>query len=91
MSESSSLLMQGQPVGVPFKRRMARNRWVFVPFGLLAFLMPGLGPSVLLTAFAAWMLLDGVGSICQAAMQGGDALNLDAVPRSIEADTTGSR
>lgn len=80
MSESSSLLMQGHPVSIPLIRRMARSWWVFVLrgavsilFGLVAFLMPGLGLSVLLTFLAAWMLLDGVGSIYQAATQGDDA------------------
>lgn len=80
MSESSSLLMQGHPVGFPLIRRMARSWWVFVLrgavsilFGLVAFLIPGLGLSVLLTFLAAWMLLDGVGSIYQAVTQGDEA------------------
>ena len=76
MQESSPLLMQDRPVGLPLVRLMARNWWVFalrgaagILFGLVAFLAPGLGLSVLLTFLGAWMLLDGVGSIYQAVTQ----------------------
>ncbi len=54
-------------------RMMARGWWVFVLrgviailFGILAFILPGLGLAVILGFLAAWMLLDGIGTIYQA-------------------------
>ncbi|MBL6453798.1 DUF308 domain-containing protein [Belnapia sp. T6] len=62
------------PVGrFPLVRLMARGWWMFVLrgvlailFGLIAFLMPGLGLAVILGCLAAWMALDGAGTIYQA-------------------------
>ncbi|MBX6741606.1 MAG: DUF308 domain-containing protein [Acetobacteraceae bacterium] len=52
---------------------MARGWWVFVLrgvvailFGILAFLLPGLGLAVIIGILAAWMLLDGIGTLYQA-------------------------
>jgi len=54
-------------------RMMARGWWVFVLrgvvailFGILAFLLPGLGLAVIIGILAAWMLLDGIGTLYQA-------------------------
>lgn len=54
-------------------RMMARGWWVFVLrgviailFGVLAFLLPGLGLAVIIGILAAWMLLDGIGTLYQA-------------------------
>jgi len=63
--------------GFPLVRLMARHWWVFVLrgvaailFGLLALLTPGLGLVFILTFLAAWMLVDGIGSIYQAVRGG---------------------
>lgn len=57
----------------PMVRSMARGWWVFVlrgvaaiVFGLLAFLLPGLGLAVMLGFLAAWMVVDGVATLYQA-------------------------
>ncbi|RYJ01469.1 MAG: hypothetical protein EON47_10660, partial [Acetobacteraceae bacterium] len=54
-------------------RLMARGWWMFllrglagILFGLLAFLVPGLGLAVMLGFLAAWMALDGIGTLYQA-------------------------
>lgn len=65
--------------GFPMVRMMARGWWVFVLrgamsilFGLIAFLFPGLGLVAILAFLAAWMVVDGVGSIYQAVTHGAD-------------------
>ena len=65
--------------GFPFIRLMARSWWIFVLrgavsilFGLIAFLAPGLGLVLILTFLAAWMIVDGVGSLLQAVRHGED-------------------
>ncbi|MBX9698524.1 MAG: HdeD family acid-resistance protein [Acetobacteraceae bacterium] len=65
--------------GFPLVRLMARGWWVFVLrgvaailFGILAFLFPGLGLVFILAFLAAWMVVDGVGSIYQAVNHGPD-------------------
>lgn len=59
--------------GFPLVRLVARGWWVFVLrgvaailFGILAFLAPGLGLVFILAFLAAWMLVDGIGSLYQA-------------------------
>ena len=54
-------------------RLMARGWWMFllrgvlsIGFGVLAFLAPALGLAVMLGFLAAWMALDGVGTLYQA-------------------------
>ena len=54
-------------------RLMARGWWMFllrglagILFGLLAFLVPGLGLAVMLGFLGAWMALDGIGTLYQA-------------------------
>lgn len=54
-------------------RMMAQGWWVFmlrglvsILFGVLAFLLPGFGLAVILGFLAAWMLLDGIGTLYQA-------------------------
>lgn len=62
------------PVGrFPLVRLMARGWWMFILrgvfailFGIIAFLLPGLGLAVILGCLAAWMALDGVGTLYQA-------------------------
>jgi len=70
----------GAPVGLagfPLVRLVARGWWVFVLrgvaailFGILAFVAPGLGLIFILAFLAAWMLVDGIGSLYQA-LRGG--------------------
>ncbi|MBL6080135.1 DUF308 domain-containing protein [Belnapia sp. T18] len=57
----------------PLVRLMARGWWMFmlrgvlaILFGLLAFMVPGLGLAVILGCLAAWMALDGAGTLYQA-------------------------
>ncbi|MFC7692500.1 DUF308 domain-containing protein [Paeniroseomonas aquatica] len=57
----------------PMVRLMAQGWWMFILrgaasilFGLLAFLVPGLGLAVMLGFLAAWMALDGIGTLYQA-------------------------
>ena len=57
----------------PMVRLMAQGWWMFIlrgiasiGFGLLAFLVPGLGLAVMLGFLAAWMALDGIGTLYQA-------------------------
>ena len=57
----------------PLVRVMARGWWVFIlrglaaiGFGLLAFFVPGLSLAFMLGCLAAWMALDGVGTLYQA-------------------------
>jgi uncharacterized membrane protein HdeD (DUF308 family) len=65
--------------GFPAIRLMARSWWIFVLrgvasilFGLIAFLLPGLGLVLILAFLAAWMIIDGVGSLWQAIRHGED-------------------
>lgn len=72
--------LPGTPLGLagfPLVRLMARGWWVFmlrgvaaILFGIIAFVAPGLGLVFILTFLAAWMLVDGIGSIYQA-LRGG--------------------
>lgn len=57
----------------PMVRVMARGWWVFalrgvaaVLFGLVTFLVPGLGLAFVLGVLTAWMAVDGVGTLYQA-------------------------
>ena len=59
--------------GFPLVRMMARGWWMFmlrgvfaILFGLVAFLVPGLGLALILGCLAAWMALDGVGTLYHA-------------------------
>jgi uncharacterized membrane protein HdeD (DUF308 family) len=59
-------------------RQMARHWWVFalrgvasVLFGLVAFLVPGLGLVAILAVLGAWMAVDGVATLYQAVRGGG--------------------
>ncbi|MBY0329650.1 MAG: DUF308 domain-containing protein [Acetobacteraceae bacterium] len=63
--------------GFPMVRMVAGGWWVFmlrgataILFGVLAFLFPGLGLVFILAFLAAWMVVDGVGSIYQATRPG---------------------
>lgn len=65
--------------GFPAIRLMARSWWIFVLrgavsilFGLVAFLAPGIGLVLILAFLAAWMIVDGVGSLLQAVRHGAD-------------------
>ena len=65
--------------GFPLIRLVARSWWIFVlrgafsiVFGILAFLAPGLGLVLILAFLAGWMIVDGVGSLLQAARHGDD-------------------
>jgi uncharacterized membrane protein HdeD (DUF308 family) len=72
--------MSDQPAGPPsltghfsLVRLMARGWWMFllrgllsIAFGLLAFFAPALGLAVMLGFLAAWMALDGAGTLYQA-------------------------
>jgi uncharacterized membrane protein HdeD (DUF308 family) len=58
---------------IPMVRLMARGWWVFVLrgvvailFGLVAFLVPGVGLAFILGVLAAWMGIDGVSTLYQA-------------------------
>jgi len=57
----------------PMVRSMAQGWWVFmlrgavaILFGLLAFLNPGTGLAFILGILAAWMMIDGIGTLYQA-------------------------
>lgn len=57
----------------PAVRRMAEGWWMFllrglasISFGLVAFLVPGLGLAVMLGFLGAWMAIDGIGTLYQA-------------------------
>jgi uncharacterized membrane protein HdeD (DUF308 family) len=61
-------------------RQMARHWWVFalrgvasILFGLVAFLVPGLGLVAILAFLGAWMAVDGVATLYQAVRGGGGA------------------
>ncbi len=65
--------------GFPLIRLMARSWWIFVLrgavsvlFGLVAFIAPGIGLVLILSFLAAWMIVDGVGSLLQAVRHGDD-------------------
>lgn len=60
-------------------RALARGWWLFllrglfgIAFGLLIFLFPGAGLVAILAFLAAWMLVDGIASLVQAARGGPD-------------------
>jgi uncharacterized membrane protein HdeD (DUF308 family) len=63
----------------PAIRALARGWWLFllrgvvgILFGLLVWLMPGLGLVAVLAFLAAWLAVDGVASLVQAARGGAD-------------------
>ena len=71
-----SVLLSGR-LGAQLVRQMAGSWWVFmlrgvaaIIFGVLVFLLPGLGLVFILAFLGAWMLFDGMGSIYQAVKGG---------------------
>jgi uncharacterized membrane protein HdeD (DUF308 family) len=67
----------------PAVRALARGWWLFVLrgivgvlFGVLIFLFPGAGLALILAFLAAWLLIDGVASLVQAARGGPDPTGL---------------
>jgi uncharacterized membrane protein HdeD (DUF308 family) len=71
----------------PVVRMLARGWWVFVLrgavsilFGILAFLAPGAGLAVMLGFLAAWMAVEGVATLYQAATGGGGGAGAAAPP-----------